>query len=143
MNNNSDLLTVNYDKVVEATYLHSIIRMTALMIQKNPYMTVGNFFKNLNNDEVEQLCEMVDRGRHDDSDAMMNLVILSEMLARAEGSEPQNEDSSSANVNSLCAFITCADLARKGLVKIFYDNLSFGEEMKNAIIVERISNLYD
>jgi len=130
-------VAVNYAKVAAATEFPAIIRMTALMIQQNSYMTLGDFFKGLNDDDVRTLQEMVETAETD-SNSIMHLVLLSEMLSRAEGSGPETINDATKNLNSLCAFITCASLARKGLVRVFYENFSFGADMDSANIVQKL-----
>jgi hypothetical protein len=36
--------------------------------------------------------------------------------------------------------LTCEQLARKGMVKIYRENMSFGPDMENKIVVEKLED---
>jgi hypothetical protein len=40
--------------------------------------------------------------------------------------------------NQLISFLIIVSLERKGLVKVHYENMSFGDDMGDKIVVERI-----
>jgi hypothetical protein len=42
------------------------------------------------------------------------------------------------NVNYFGVCITCVSLARKGLVRVYYDNMSFGRDHGDKVLVEKI-----
>lgn len=137
MNEEFEEFSVNYEKVAKSKELNPIVRMTALQLQQNPYMTIGDFFKQLSDRDIESLVEMVEGFEHDSLDAQ-GLVLLSEMLARAEGTEQSTAEGCTKNLNCLCMLITCVSLARKGLVRVFYQNFSFGEDADTRPIVEKL-----
>jgi hypothetical protein len=61
------------------------------------------------------------------------------MLATAEGLDSANDlqvfiDRS----NQLTGFIIIESLKRKGLVRVYYENMSFGEEHGDKVVVEKI-----
>jgi hypothetical protein len=69
---------------------------------------------------------------------MEDIVLMTEMLSRAEGVPSQSVDEITENVNYFGACITCVSLARKGLVRVYYDNMSFGADNGDKMIVEKI-----
>lgn len=135
--NNFEEFTVNYDKVIAARNYNPIVRMTALQLRQNPYMTIGDFFKQLGDADIDVLASMVDQFS-DNQLAAQQLVLLSEMLSRAEGTEASDQEGCAKNLNAFCMFITCVSLERKGLVRVFYENLSFGEDMESRPIVQKL-----
>ena len=137
MNDDFLQMSVNYEKVANSCEYSPIIRMTALQLQKNPYMTVGDFFQQLGNNDIYELSKMVDKV-HSNEIAAQQLLLLSEMLSRAEGTESGTVDGCAKNLSTLCTFIICVSLARKGMVRVFYENLSFGEDMAARVIVEKL-----
>jgi hypothetical protein len=63
---------------------------------------------------------------------------MTEMLSRAEGVPSQSVEEITENVNYFSACITCVSLERKGFVRVYYDNMSFGTEQGDKILVERL-----
>lgn len=127
---------INYQKICEHPECHPIVKSLAHTMVKNPYMLVKDFFTALSDDEVQSLMELVEDRK--DSWCLSNLILISEMLARAEGLEPEDDQESSKNVSSLIVWITCVSLERKGLVRVFYENMSFGQEFDHKKLVENI-----
>jgi hypothetical protein len=41
-------------------------------------------------------------------------------------------------MNAFCAFLAIEGLSRKGLVKVYHENISFGEDFGNKIVVEKL-----
>jgi hypothetical protein len=131
-------MVVNYDRVLEVAEFSAVTKMTAMMLQKNPYMSIGKYFKQLSDGDVLSLAQIVDRHGRGDEGASEELVLLTEMLSRAEGVIAKNLDESFKSFRSLIIMISCVALGRKGLVKVFYENLSFGDDMADAAIIEKL-----
>ncbi len=119
---------INLNKIANSDDFCSITRMTAMKLLQKPYMTLGDFFKGLSNNDVTALLFMVEMCSTDDS-ALNDLICLSEMLARAEGAEPLNVDESTLNVNFFSMLITIESLYRQGLIDVFHENMSFGADL--------------
>jgi hypothetical protein len=61
------------------------------------------------------------------------------MLATAEGLDSSDGyDTVQLRVSQLIAFLAVESLTRKGLVKSYPQNMSFGEDMAKKIIAERL-----
>lgn len=127
---------VNYQKISGYADCHPIVKSLAVKMMKNPYMLVKDFFSSLSDDEVQALMQLAEDRMN--SWSLSNLILISEMLARGEGIVPEDDAESGKNVNSLIVWITCVSLERKGLVRVFYENMSFGQEFDHKKLVENI-----
>jgi phosphoribosyl-ATP pyrophosphohydrolase len=126
------------EKIIESDKLLPVTKSVAKMLMRNPYTSLGRFFKKLSNENLEVLMEIIDEGDSEFNERMEDIVLMTEMLSRAEGVPSQSVDEITENVNYFGACITCVSLARKGLVRVYYDNMSFGTDNGDKIIVEKI-----
>ena len=126
------------EKIIESDKLLPVTKSVAKMLMRNPYTSLGRFFKKLSNENLEILMEIIDEGDSEFNDRMEDIVLMTEMLSRAEGVPSQSVDEITENVNYFGACITCVSLARKGLVRVYYDNMSFGTDNGDKMIVEKI-----
>jgi phosphoribosyl-ATP pyrophosphohydrolase len=126
------------EKIIESDKLLPVTKSVAKMLMRNPYTSLGRFFKKLSNENLEILMEIIDEGDSEFNDRMEDIVLMTEMLSRAEGVPSQSVDEITENVNYFGACITCVSLARKGLVRVYYDNMSFGADNGDKMIVEKI-----
>ena len=126
------------EKIIESDKLLSVTKSVAKMLMRNPYTSLGRFFKKLSNENLEILMEIIDEGDSEFNERMEDIVLMTEMLSRAEGVPSQSVDEITENVNYFGACITCVSLARKGLVRVYYDNMSFGKDQGEKILVEKI-----
>lgn len=134
-----ELTSINLDKVIESPDFCSIVKMTAVKMKKNPYMTLGDFFKSLTLTDLTVLNLIVTMAiEEDDVQSIDNLIVLVEMLSRAEGTETDEIKTATSNVNYFCTLVTLCSLAHKGLIKAVYENMSFGADMKDKQIAEII-----
>ncbi len=126
------------EKIIGSDKLLPVTRSVAKMLMRNPYTSLGRFFKKLSNENLEILMEIIDEGDSEFNERMEDIVLMTEMLSRAEGVPSQSVDEITENVNYFGACITCVSLARKGLVRVYYDNMSFGADNGDKMIVEKI-----
>ena len=126
------------EKIIESDKLLPVTKSVAKMLMRNPYTSLGRFFKKLSNENLEILMEIIDEGDSEFNERMEDIVLMTEMLSRAEGVPSQSVDEITENVNYFGACITCVSLARKGLVRVYYDNMSFGKDQGEKILVEKI-----
>jgi len=61
------------------------------------------------------------------------------MLGRAEDVHSETDEDLMKRVNHFMIMITCENLARKGLVKVFYENMSFGDDAGHRMVVQKIN----
>jgi len=126
------------EKIIESDKLLPVTKSVAKMLMRNPYTSLGRFFKKLSNENLEILMEIIDEGDSEFNERMEDIVLMTEMLSRAEGVPSQSVEEITENVNYFGACITCVSLARKGLVRVYYDNMSFGTDQGDKILVEKI-----
>jgi hypothetical protein len=102
--------------------------MTAMRLKQNPYMSLGDFFKGLSVNDLTVLIAMTEL-MNDNEDILGDIIVLTEMLTRAEGVDNPTDAECSANVNYFVVVINAISLERKGIIDVQYQNLSFGSEM--------------
>jgi hypothetical protein len=105
---------------------------------RNPYTSLGKFFKTISDDNLLALSEIIEEGDSEFNERMEDIVLMTEMLSRAEGVPSESIEEITENVNYFGACVTCVSLARKGLVRVYYENMSFGTDNGEKILVERL-----
>jgi phosphoribosyl-ATP pyrophosphohydrolase len=126
------------EKIIGSEKLLPVTRSVAKMLMRNPYTSLGKFFKKLSDENLEVLMEIIDEGDSEFNERMEDIVLMTEMLSRAEGVPSESIEEITENVNYFGACVTCVSLARKGLVRVYYENMSFGTDNGEKVIVERI-----
>ena len=126
------------EKIIESDKLLPVTKSVAKMLMRNPYTSLGRFFKKLSNENLEILMEIIDEGDSEFNERMEDIVLMTEMLSRAEGVPSQSIEEITENVNYFGACVTCVSLARKGLVRVYYENMSFGTDQGEKVLVERL-----
>ena len=126
------------EKIIASDKLLPVTKAVAKMLMRNPYTSLGRFFKKLSDENLQALSEIIEEGDSEFNDGMEDIVLMTEMLSRAEGVPSESIDDITENVNYFGACITCVSLARKGLVRVYYDNMSFGRDQGDKVLVERI-----
>lgn len=137
--------TVNFDKIVSSKKMMPTTRLLAMTMQRNPYMTIKDFLESLNDEELSTLLNVSDEGISDSNesvaeggDRFSELILIAEMLAKAEGLSTSTLTEMTDRTNSLITFLACEDLARKGMVEVYRENMSLGEDMGDKVIVRAI-----
>ena len=126
------------EKIIGSDKLLPVTRSVAKMLMRNPYTSLGKFFKKLSDENLEILMEIIDEGDSEFNERMEDIVLMTEMLSRAEGVPTESVEEITENVNYFGACVTCVSLARKGLVRVYYENMSFGTDHGEKVLVERI-----
>ena len=133
---------ISFKNVCEDNTMLPTTRLLAVDIIKNGYINVGDFFKNMPESDLQSYLHMVDEIHNENVDAGAEVLLLSEMLAIGEGLEigfnPNEPKTMQARLSQLIMFLSCESLARKGLVKLYRENMSFGEDMGDKMLVERL-----
>jgi hypothetical protein len=124
---------VNLEKVSKTKGYLSTTRLLAYRMLENPYITVEDFLLDISDSDLKELLYKVDE------EDVEEIILLSEMLATGEGLEYSKTDSVMLErTNILVGFLTIESLARKGLVKVYRENMSFGDDFASKIIVEKM-----
>ena len=126
--------SVNIHRVAQDKGVIALTRLLASQLIITPYIRVGDFFKNLSDDDLDML-ELICDEEHEHFD---NLLLIAEMLATGEGLDHGTMDVIHERMNQLLMFIAMEGLHRKGLVKVHHENMSFGDDMGNKIVVEKL-----
>ncbi len=126
------------EKIINSDKLLPITKSVAKMLMRNPYTSLGKFFKTISDDNLQALSEIIEEGDSEFNDGIEDVVLMTEMLSRAEGVPSQCIDDITENVNYFGACVTCVSLARKGLVRVYYDNMSFGKDQGEKVLVEKL-----
>ena len=127
--------SINYEKVLHQETFLPVTRLLAADLMKNQYMPIGDFIKSLNDNSLEQLNEI---SADEDHPNFEEMILISEMLAAAEGTNMGGTPEVHQRLNLFITWLVFESLKRKGLVKIYYEIISFGEDMGDKIIVEKI-----
>jgi hypothetical protein len=126
---------VNIPEVVKDKKSLYLTRLLAAQIRDDNYMTVGEFFKNLGDNDVEQLLEY---SNMDTDKQVEQLLIITMMLITAEGLDNANDmETARKHLSQLVSFIALESLYRKGLIKLYHENMSF-DESENKIVAEKL-----
>ena len=133
-----DGFTVNCAEVVRSKESLAVTRLLAADLLVKPYLAVGDWIRNVSDSDLQTLIE---GSEPDDNDEykLEDLMLILMMLRQAEGLPPIITDEGfREGCGHLVSMLVVESLARKGLVKVFYENMSFGEDMGDKIVVERI-----
>ena len=126
------------EKIIASDKLLPVTKSVAKMLMRNPYTSLGKFFKKLSDENLQVLSEIIEEGDSEFNEGMEDIVLMTEMLSRAEGVPSQSIEEITENVNYFGACVTCVSLARKGLVRVYYENMSFGTDQGEKVLVERL-----
>lgn len=132
-------MTINYKKVIESKEMLSVTRLLAASITLNPYMAVGDFIKNLNGGDLKLLCDVVEDGT--DNPRFEELLLISEMLAKAEGLGTETITDMTKRVEMLSTMLVMESLFRKGLIDLYHENMSFGDDAGDKLIAKARPNI--
>lgn len=127
--------TINYKKIVSSTTMLTVTRLLASSLIINPYMRVGHFLKSLSDHDLEILTHLTNKS-FDTDPQYEELLLMAEMLARAEGATSDNLDEITTHLEMFIMLIAIESLYRKGLVEVIHDNMSFGEDAGDLLIVK-------
>lgn len=129
---------INYQKIVEEKSLLSLTRLLAIDMMKNPYVSVGDYLKNISDTDLKTLIDIIDAG--EDHENFSDLILIAEMLATGEGLEHGSLDTVHDRANKFLTFVSCESLYRKKLIKVYHKNMSFGEDMRDAIVASKLDD---
>lgn len=120
----------------------AIVRLTAIdLLNSDGYFSWGRWLNSLSNDDLVYLRGLTELDLNDpiNENAVQSLILITEMLAQAEGLDLDYNDASPTveRMNWFSAVLTIESLHRKGLVKVFYENLTM-DSMDTSKIAQLI-----
>jgi hypothetical protein len=131
-----DGYNINYEKVVESTVSLPVTRSLASKLMKTPYMTLGDFLIGLSGADLDTLMEISTADEHE---RFEDIILISQMLAEAEGLDNTfGTDELQIRTSMFSKYLIIESLHRKGMVKMHHENLSFGDDMGDRIVVEKV-----
>jgi hypothetical protein len=129
---------INYKEIIRCEGLMECTRDLARTLNHNPYITFGDYMNELPSSMLEQLLLVAESEENDHFD---ELLLISEMLARAEGLDAsQTEEQSITRLKVLMSILAVEGLYRRGLIRAFRENYSFGEDMMNKVVAKRLND---
>lgn len=127
--------TLNYAEIANHKELMAVTRLLAKQLMVNPYLVVGDYIKELADSDLVALMNA------EENETFEDLILISEMLATGEGCEQASVEEFKERTNQLVTLLVIESLGRKGLVRVFHENMSFHEDMKDKVVVEKIEGL--
>jgi len=138
---------VQYESVASNSNFFPLTRLLAMQIMANPYITVGKFFEQLSDEDVYYLQQCVEDGADEidgePHDTTRNLVIMTLMLAQAEGGPAANLDEIMAKTQSFKILCIIEALGRQGLAVPVRENYSLHEDAQNLQIAHGVRIIND
>lgn len=120
----------------------AIVRLTAIdLLNSDGYFSWGRWIESLSASDLAYLQSLTELDLNDpiNETAVQSLILLTEMLAQAEGIDLDYNDASPTvdRMNWFSAVLAIEGLHRKGLVKVFYENLTM-DSMDTSKIAQLI-----
>ena len=132
----SNKLSLVYGNIIKAKDLMPVTRALALDLSNTGYISVGDFLRDMNDNDLENLLNISENKEREE---YSQILLISEMLATGEGLSPSdNAEEFASRMSQLVMLLAIESLHRKGLVKIYRGNMSFGADMADKVIVEKL-----
>lgn len=135
---NIDQYEINLERVIENAQTHSIIRLLAVDVKKNPYLTVGDWLQSLSDKDCQTLLDDLVEANEGDDSAVESMMLGVLMLSRAEQVFIETEEQFVKALGMFKVFVVISSLHRKKMARAVYKNMSFGEDAANLEVAQRI-----
>ena len=133
--------TLDLQAISKSPKLMSVTKMLALSLLNNNYMKVGDYLQSISNGDLDVYMMKIDQIPEAQGEELEDLMLVADMLATGEGlDQSQNAEQFYDRLKRFTNMIILESLKRKGLVKLFYENMSFGEDMEDKKIAEKMPN---
>lgn len=137
--NGEETFTILFERVMQDKKLLATTRLLAVDISENGYINIGEFFQKMSDSDLQKYLNM---SEDMDNEEAAEILLLSEMLAIGEGLDngldETNMEVMQNRISQLIMYLACEQLARKGMVKLYREHMSFGEDMGDKLLVERL-----
>lgn len=128
-------MTINYDKISKDKSFLPFVRILAMDMNENPYISIGTFLQSISDHDLKGFMAIIE---DNEELALEHIILLTEMLAQGEGLASENLTQLTDRTNTMLTYMVIESLKRRGFVKVFYENISFGDEFGDKIIVEKL-----
>lgn len=136
--NDDETYQINFSKAAKDKELLSVTRLLASQMMHNPYVTVGDFLKSVSDGDLELMIDIIDVGEEHEN--FGDMILMSEMLATGEGLPSGTLDEVTTRVNQFLVMLSVESLYRKGLIQVFHQNMSFGDDMGDKIVAKKLDD---
>jgi hypothetical protein len=130
-----DEMELNYKEIAAHPDLIPTIRLFAIDLQRQPYISPGDWFQSLSDKSLDELLDLVDE---ESEESLSQQLLLTQMLARAEGVITNDMEQIRRQLGMFQMLVAGTGLGRKQMVKVYYENMSFGEDMIDKTILEAL-----
>lgn len=127
---------VNFHEVVKAENYHEETIELARVLLDQPYYTLSAFFQLISDDYLAYLIEIADIEDEDDP-RVDELILVTMMLLQAECVEITEHEEILHRIEHFKMMCAGIELGRQGQLTVFYDNLSFGEDMYDKTVFKK------
>lgn len=127
--------TLNLEAILSAPQACAQVKLLAMRAKTGEYIIPGQYLQSLNDLDLGCLVNIADMSAFNEP-ALFNMVCLAEILANAEGFPALNDEDARRNVGFLVIVLTSMMLARKGVVTVFYDKISFSDAADEEAFVQ-------
>lgn len=125
---------INYDEVMRKSHM-SATRDVVRLIRSRQYISPGEYTSLLTTSQLDELVEAIN---DEESDDFSEVMLISEILARAEGLDPsESAEISLYRIKSMMGFISIESLDRKGFAIAHRKNFSFDPAYGHLNIAEK------
>lgn len=137
-------MQLDLDKMLESNIPHPLVKKVIRKFRRDQYFTPGEFFGKLTGHDSDVLSDWVnvitddEISERDKNEECLQVVLLTQILALAEGVYIDDEDDYVKAIKAFTVMATANNLHRKSLVLCYYDNLSFGDDAADKIIMQRL-----
>lgn len=131
---------VNLETVANSKDCSSIITNLANKLMDNPYYSISTFYKTMGMSDLEAINMWIENLHDEEAQSTNDFVLLTLMLLYAEGLDVATVEELHKVVQMMAIIVSGVSLERKGLVKIYWENmtLSIDSEEQEKPLFERI-----
>lgn len=129
-------MLINLPEVVSSKKFSNFTRLLAANLMKNPYLTLGRFFQSLSAEDLDHLLDLAEH--EGDGDKAEEIVLITLLLAQAEGTLIYNENTMLDYVSMFKMMVAGCSLHRQGMLKCNFENMSFGTDASELVVFEPV-----
>lgn len=143
MRTDKSIMTFNVNSIDPEEFL-GFVQMIYSMTRMSSYVTTGEYFMNLYDEDLEELLQCIDKitvpEGFEDPISFKNITMLTILLRIAEGSPDTTTEDLHKSMGTVCTYAALEGLARQGAVEIFHQNMCVsGDELSDSKIIAKRS----
>lgn len=131
---------VNHQQIQQGNVPSFIKLLSMQMTTGSGYLTVGSILEGMSDVDLMQILRFADQlGEENDEYASIVMVILTILMLQADGSDdPTDLETIHTALNQIVNLFAWEYLARKGRMKMHYQNITLSPDADNRVIAEVI-----